>query len=175
MFLAGMIPGIRPAPPAPLPSGPRLRDLLPPPRTRANLLGATFGMLRVVAFVRSDGAQKGCVWRCHCAPDLGGCGGMRDVGTRRLNEGRVTHCGHRTRDNTDLTGRTFTLLRVKGIHHKAIRGIVWSCICTCGSVREASTHLLTAKVVQSCGKPLCRARVRSFVRETHSEKAATAT
>lgn len=56
----------------------------------------------------------------------------------------------------DISGQTFgklTVLHRDGCFHGSAR---WACQCSCGNLRHASSHQLTAGKVRSCGKQHCR-------------------
>jgi hypothetical protein len=60
-----------------------------------DLTGHVFGRLRVVAYagkqVRPN--NNGSLWRCLCAPDLGGCGAEKIVYAGKLRHGSTRSCG----------------------------------------------------------------------------------
>lgn len=73
--------------------------------TRANLVGAVFGALTIVAFEGTAGGHT--VWRCRCT-----CGNETNVRNGNLQSGSVRSCGclvHRTGDLHPNWRRGFTI------------------------------------------------------------------
>jgi hypothetical protein len=76
------------------------------PRTPAeDMKGRPFGRLRCVALLPSVDRNQGKRWYCHCAPDLGGCGGMKVVRAKDLRSGNTKSCGCLARRPTPRDSR----------------------------------------------------------------------
>lgn len=63
-----------------------------------DLTGREFGRLRVIERAgsyrpRKYGLKSEPLWRCLCAPDLGGCGQETIVIGRNLKSGQIKSCG----------------------------------------------------------------------------------
>ena len=75
----------------------------PPGRLRRILTGVVSGRLRCVGFngmrvVGQKWKKTESFWRCHCAPDLGGCGAYTVVSRANLVSKRTRSCRCLARD-----------------------------------------------------------------------------
>src|SRR5271166_1793816 len=55
------------------------------------------------------------------------------------------------RTTGDLIGKTFARLTVLRLAPKTRRDTDWTCLCSCGNVKNVSTNHLTSGAVRSCG------------------------
>ncbi len=112
-------------------------------------VGFQVGLLEVVS--PTDQRKNGyTVWRCQCQ-----CGKEILLDTRNLQRGTMRDCGCITRvppGANDLTGRRFgKLTAIQPTAQRQHDGIVWQCICDCGSEAFASSRQLLAGYKKSCG------------------------
>lgn len=118
----------------------------------ANLEGKRFG--RLIVLEKTSEREKGyCVWICRCD-----CGNEIRVNTKRLTRGVVTNCGcipktdaRRGKIAEDLTGRTFSNLKVLYRAKNKQNRTAWMCACGCGKRKVVTAHDLKAGKVKSCG------------------------
>lgn len=59
------------------------------PDRNQNLIGKTFGHLKVIAKSDKRGTENEYMWLCKCD-----CGNLTTVSTKNLNNGDTTSCGH---------------------------------------------------------------------------------
>ena len=62
----------------------------------SDLTGRAYGRLRVLrhaGWYEQPNGTRGSIWRCLCAPDLGGCGAEMDARVGKLNSGHTRSCG----------------------------------------------------------------------------------
>lgn len=122
-------------------------DQRAPPRVR-DLVGKTYGMLRVTAFSHIGGKQPVPFWKCVCT-----CGRERTARGAELNRGDIQSCGCAAKTGKkDISALVFSKWKV--LHADNARASVrtyWICQCECGEVRSVATiHLMNGKST-SCG------------------------
>ena len=122
---------------------------------RSDLLGQTFGRLRVVS-LRPEGKGNRAVWSCLCE-----CGSAVEVVTDALTGGGTVSCGCKRRDNAaemgsaralDLTGQKVGSLLVLSRHGSKSGHSAWLCRCDCGNEVVVTSDL---RKVRSCNQGLC--------------------
>lgn len=114
-------------------------------KPRQQLIGQTFGQLKVIAY-----QQQG-HWLCQCS-----CQKECSCTTTQLLQGKRTHCGCQTVRKgriADLTGRRFhRLVALEPLPERDSKGsVVWRCRCDCGKEVKASRHMLLDGNMKSCG------------------------
>lgn len=96
-----------------------------------NMVGQTFGRLRVVARAGSTPAGLS-LWRCLCDPELGGCGAVvQAVRGGDLRDGTTQSCGclHR-----ETVAARLAETRAGRAHVRRLHRHVWPRVCpTCGA------------------------------------------
>lgn len=113
-------------------------------------IGTRFGRLSFVSDAAPIAGRRLWTMRCDCGSHLAvkpgqlACGHVRSCGCLRKEAMAV---GGRVKD---LTGDTFGRLTVLSLISKT-GGARWSCLCSCGSLCEASSQSLVAGDAQSCG------------------------
>lgn len=87
-------------------------------------------------------------WLCECT-----CGTRRELTGYQLRAGTSKSCGHSTTALLDLTGKKFGEWYVAGRSKtkKEKLGGLWTCICSCGTVRDISSAVLRNGASKSCG------------------------
>lgn len=110
-----------------------------------DLTGQRFGSLTVLSFVsRSKGAI---LWQCQCE-----CGSVIEVTSQSLRTNKST-CGKKScqgHQTKDLVGQVFGALKVRAFIGRINGMAVWSCLCGCGSIINASTNDLLVDGVTHC-------------------------
>jgi hypothetical protein len=125
-------------------------------RPAINLLGQTFGRLKVLERAPSTGKCREAMWRCACE-----CGTEAVVSGRYLRRGETRSCGCLAREvaraNVPETtickpgvkfGR-LTLLEKAGRNDYG--AMTWRCRCDCGNTHVAVNKELRRGKTQSCG------------------------
>lgn len=124
---------------------------------KINLLGQTFGLLKVIDYAPSD-KYGNAMWKCRCE-----CG--KEIITQgvRLRQGRVKSCGcervkklieyNKNNNIKDITNQTFgELTAIKPTNKRTNnKDVVWLCYCSCGNFCEVSGHDLRTGNTKSCG------------------------
>lgn len=110
-----------------------------------NLKGMTFGILKAVKFVRTEGKNR--LWLCQCK-----CGGEKLVSSMRLRNGHTKSCGC-LRNVSSLVGKKFGRLIVVQQHENVTSNgsRKWICVCDCGSTHVSNTRDLRSGHTKSCG------------------------
>lgn len=108
-----------------------------------NIVGQTFGRLRVLSF--SGIRKRYAVWRCICE-----CGKEASITGTKLKGGSTRSCGclrSEGRKPANLSGRKFGRLTV--ISYKTPSR--WICRCDCGEMTTVQTCSLSSGNTKSCG------------------------
>ena len=118
--------------------------------TAYNLLGQTFGDLRVIGRSRKR-TEMGAYWTCLCS-----CGYTCEATAAELVSGRKTHCGCksvRSYATSNITGRRFgRLTAMYPTKKRDAKGfVIWHCRCDCGNEPDVSYNNLMYCGQQSCG------------------------
>lgn len=118
--------------------------------TAYNLLGQTFGELRVIGRSRKR-TEMGAYWTCLCS-----CGYTCEATAAELVSGRKTHCGCksvRSYATSNITGRRFgRLTAMYPTKKRDAKGfVIWHCRCDCGNEPDVSYNNLMYCGQQSCG------------------------
>src|SRR5438309_8998449 len=111
-----------------------------------NLVGQTFGELRVIGHIGWERRQT--VWRCQCS-----CGQYIRVRGTDLLRGHTKSCGHRASRIGQHVG-TLTVLKEAG--RDKSRRVLYECRCDCQSVCVVSSKTLALD--PTC--PSCRHRAQ---------------
>lgn len=118
-----------------------------------DLTNKQFGRLTVIE--KTDRRiSKSIVWLCQCQ-----CGNTKEINGAHLTHGKTTSCGCLNKEITssrcslDLSGKRFGRLLVLSKTNKPSYGggIVWNCICDCGTNKEVSRVHLIDGHTKSCG------------------------
>lgn len=121
-----------------------------------NLLNQTFNYLTVIDGPIKRGRRY--YWKCQCK-----CGNIKEIRSDGLKSGQTKSCGcyknkvlienNKKRQTVDITNQRFGKLTAKKPTNKRTNDgrVIWICECDCGNIKEASTHDLLQKKVQSCG------------------------
>ena len=118
--------------------------------TAYNLLGQTFGELRVIGRSRKR-TEMGAYWTCLCS-----CGYTCEATAAELVSGRKTHCGCksvRSYATSNITGQRFgRLTAMYPTKKRDAKGfVIWHCRCDCGNEPDVSYNNLMYCGQQSCG------------------------
>lgn len=119
--------------------------------TLMNLSGHRFGRLTVLEQDLSLG-RRPTRWRCSCD-----CGGQKIVAAGELRKGSTNSCGclsaelSSQRNSHDLTGKRFGRLLVQTRSGSSRYGVIWACLCDCGTMASALATKLRGGLVISCG------------------------
>lgn len=118
---------------------------------KLNLLGQKYGRLTVIAEAPKQKGQT--AWLCQCE-----CGNQKIISTRALRSGNTSSCGCLHKEiisknfSKDITNKRFgNLIAVESTQERKHGSIVWKCQCDCGNIHFATTELLLAGKVSSCG------------------------
>ena len=83
------------------------------------------------------------------------CGKQCEAQASKLKSGHTTSCGGSHSDLIiDLTGKVFgrlTVLRDSGKRRSGSGGVIWTCQCKCGQLKEVRQDALLSGVTVSCG------------------------
>lgn len=113
---------------------------------RNDLVGQTFGHLRVVALSDKRNNHGTRYWECICLA----CGKTCYVQTSTLHRTKDPSCG--CLQYPDLTGRRFgKLVVLSKTDDRHRNNVVYRCRCDCGNEKEIPSTMLTSKGVKSCG------------------------
>ena len=120
-----------------------------------NLIGQSFGLLRVIEKTNKRTSNRSVIWKCQC--DCGNIVEVSSASLKRQDGKGVRSCGCLKQSIQDLTGKQFGELKVlqlsdqtDGHRHK-----LWKCQCSCGTIIYITTHDLTridGKGRRSCSK-----------------------
>lgn len=116
-----------------------------------NLVGETYGRLKVLKEVEQDKYHRRYLCECQCGNHL-------IVRQNNLRNGNTTSCGCFRKETTrkiltvDLTGQRFHKLTVIENTGKTINGnFIWKCQCDCGNITEVKGNRLQNGTTKSCG------------------------
>lgn len=117
---------------------------------RINLQGKRFGNLTVLRLGDKSNKGNGSYWICQCD-----CGNICEVYGSKLLGGQ-THCMQCSHDKfiNDLTGNKYGKLLVlcdSGIRRPKSNGVLWTCQCECGQIKNIRQDALVSGVTVSCG------------------------
>lgn len=115
-----------------------------------NLMGQTFGDLKVVGRSRKQTSEGEC-WTCLCK-----CGYTCEATTTELRSGKKTHCGCETEKNyayVDITNQKFGRLTALYPTQKRARNgsVIWHLRCDCGKEVDVSYNDVVYANQISCG------------------------
>lgn len=119
---------------------------------KIDMVGRTFGRLKVQGLCQERGPRGQRVFDCSCA-----CGEQVQVRGDGLRSGNTRSCGcllidTRTKQRKEMVGNTYGRLTVIGIRGKTSHGgRRYMCVCACGSPHEASGAALRSGNTRSCG------------------------
>ncbi len=116
-----------------------------------DIIGQTFGELKVIGKSEQPHENGGIWWKCQCS-----CGKLCEVPATLLVKGRKTHCGCKTEHHyhyTDITGKAFGRLTAVRPTKRRDRGgsVMWHCQCSCGREVEVAYNSLMYANQTSCG------------------------
>lgn len=125
------------------------------PKRVTDLVGRTFGRLKVVSFAGvSAKKDRTSYWKTKCS-----CGNDVIVNRKNLLSGNTTSCGCYQREiagkykQVSLIGRTFGRLTVisKAPNKNNNWSTYWNCRCSCGKTSVVHGHKLSSGHTKSCG------------------------
>lgn len=142
---------------------------------KKDLTGLRFGKLLVIKEVETE--TKGTSWLCKCD-----CGKEKVILGSSLRSGHTKSCGclnieqvsnlWKTR-TIDLSNQRFgKLIALFPLEEHSSHGIVWHCICDCGSEYDVQSHLLKNGRVSSCGclgRSRGEEKIRQILKENNIE------
>ena len=123
--------------------------------TKEQWLASLKGDPGEVIHTDADGAVLDDVFAKKSPVYKAGVGNITEVISKNLLSGNTLSCGcyHIEQTINDLAGEKFVLLTVikdSGIRTES-RGVVWECLCDCGTTCYKSGNLLVSGGVKSCG------------------------
>lgn len=115
------------------------------------LQGRVFGELEVLDRAEKKARSGGTWWVCRCS-----CGHVTEVSGTLLVTGRKTHCGCQAEPHyysVDITDRSFDRLTAKyPLPQRDYKGgVIWHCVCRCGSEVDVPYNALVYGGIRSCG------------------------
>lgn len=117
---------------------------------RDDLTNIRFGKLIVLHPGGKSNRGNGAFWVCQCD-----CGNQCEAQASKLKSGHTTSCGCSHSDLIiDLTGKVFgrlTVLCDSGKRRSGSGGVIWTCQCKCGQLKEVRQDALLSGVTVSCG------------------------
>lgn len=123
-------------------------NYMPP---KLNLMNQKFGRLLVIDTAPNKNGRT--AWLCQCE-----CGNKIIVTTKSLRDGNTRSCGCLHKEivskqfSKDITNQRFgNLIALKPTNKRRHGSVVWECACDCGNQHYATTELLLAGKVTSCG------------------------
>ena len=105
-----------------------------------NLIGQSFGLLKVIEKTNKRTSNRSVIWKCQCD-----CGNIVEVATPELKrqDGKGTRsCGCLKTSTIDLTNKRYGELVVLQLSDKddGHRHKLWKCQCNCGAIVYVTTH-----------------------------------
>lgn len=120
---------------------------------KIDLKNKKFGRLKVVKDSGRKSKVGNIIWKCECV-----CGAVVFVESRNLIRGDTKSCGcyakHQRfiKNKSNLIGMRFGRLIVnKELPSVGGKGIMWECLCDCGSVIKVFSNSLICGNTKSCG------------------------
>ena len=120
-----------------------------------SLIRASWDVGKLVAVRPIGRRNRSVLWECRCD-----CGNMKEVVGHHLTTGKVRSCGCLMGERStppgraiDLTGQQFGDLIVIERSGTRNRYALWTCRCSCGATREATSNELRSGRVTNCGGP----------------------
>ena len=111
-----------------------------------NLTGKKYGKLLVLKKAESKNGHS--QWHCLCD-----CGNETIVSSDKLKSGHTKSCGcEKNKNKIDLIGQKFgklTVIADSGKRHNG--GMIWTCQCECGNIKDVRADALKAGTIMSCG------------------------
>lgn len=111
--------------------------------------GEKYGRLTVLDEMRNEKGYAVCLCRCDC-------GNEKTVYKSNLKSGKTKSCGCLEEENrrkySDISGKRFgRLTAVSPTDQRRDGGIVWECVCDCGTTAYVSFRNLAQGYTKSCG------------------------
>ena len=128
---------------------------MPKPIDVNEIVGDTFGQLRVIEYIDTIyfGRNRRHLYECRCK-----CGNIVEAYRDALLKGDITSCGCGRRTVfKDLTGRRFgrwtVLRRAPNKYSKTGKSysVMWLCKCDCGVIKSVRSRALLTENSKSCG------------------------
>lgn len=121
--------------------------------SQVDITGQRFGALLALRKCKTRDVAAFWVFACDCGAEV-------TLERRSVMEGKRTCCDKckkrppiklDKRKPTDLTGKRFHMLTVvKRSNIKNVAGVVWECVCDCGTQRNVRASRLVGNITRSC-------------------------